>query len=215
MILSTGRNYVFVHIPKTGGTSLALALEARAMKDDIMLGDTPKAKQRRHRVQGITTKGRLWKHSTLSDIDGLVPDAVLDGLFAFTLVRNPWDRAVSYYHWLLTQRFDHPAVQLAQSVDFAGFVVHPQTLSSFRRTPAAHYMRRADGAEQCSAYIRIEHFDADAAPLVDHLGFALRLPTQNTSERCADYRTYYTDTSARLLGESCAPDIARFDYSFG
>jgi len=87
MILSTGRNYVFVHIPKTGGTSLALALEARAMKDDIMLGDTPKAKQRRHRVQGITTKGRLWKHSTLSDIDGLVPDAVLDGLFAFKIGR--------------------------------------------------------------------------------------------------------------------------------
>ena len=43
MILSRGRKYIFIHIPKTGGTSLALALEARAMKDDIMLGDTPKA----------------------------------------------------------------------------------------------------------------------------------------------------------------------------
>ena len=47
MILSLGRKYVFVHIPKTGGTSLALALEGRAMKDDIMLGDTPKARKRR------------------------------------------------------------------------------------------------------------------------------------------------------------------------
>ena len=42
MILSPGRSYVFIHAPKTGGTALALALEARAMKDDIMLGDTPK-----------------------------------------------------------------------------------------------------------------------------------------------------------------------------
>jgi hypothetical protein len=39
MIISPGRGYVFVHIPKTGGTSLALALEARAMKDDILIGD--------------------------------------------------------------------------------------------------------------------------------------------------------------------------------
>ncbi|MBA4351550.1 MAG: Type II secretory pathway, pullulanase PulA, partial [Rhodobacter sp.] len=27
MILSRGRRYVFVHIPKTGGTALTLALE--------------------------------------------------------------------------------------------------------------------------------------------------------------------------------------------
>ena len=40
MILSRGRRYLFIHIPKTGGTSMALALEARTMKDDLMLGDT-------------------------------------------------------------------------------------------------------------------------------------------------------------------------------
>ena len=43
MIISLGRKYIFVHAPKTGGTSMALALEGRAMKDDIMLGDTPKS----------------------------------------------------------------------------------------------------------------------------------------------------------------------------
>ena len=43
MIISPGRGYVFVHAPKTGGTAMALALEARAMADDILIGDTPKA----------------------------------------------------------------------------------------------------------------------------------------------------------------------------
>ena len=73
MILSRGRRYVFVHIPKTGGTSLARALEARAMKDDILIGDTPKARARRRRQAGLTARGRLWKHSTLADIEGLLP----------------------------------------------------------------------------------------------------------------------------------------------
>jgi hypothetical protein len=214
MILSLGRKYVFVHIPKTGGTSLALALEARAMKDDIMLGDTPKARKRRHRVNGIRTKGRLWKHSTLSDIDGLVPDAVMDGLFAFTLVRNPWDRAVSYYHWLLTQKFDHPAVRLAQSLDFADFITDPLMIRSLQRTPAASYMRRANGRQQCDAFIRVEHFEQDSASLVVHLGFAIDLQVVNASDRTADYRGYYSDKTARILGDCCAADIAAFGYSF-
>jgi hypothetical protein len=73
VIVSPGRGYVFVHIPKTGGTSMALALEARAMKDDILIGDTPKARRRKGRLKGASTAGRLWKHSRLSDIAGLLP----------------------------------------------------------------------------------------------------------------------------------------------
>ncbi|MCE8533970.1 sulfotransferase family 2 domain-containing protein [Ruegeria pomeroyi] len=214
MIISPGRGYIFVHIPKTGGTSLALALEARAMKDDILIGDTPKAIRRRGRLKGVRARGRLWKHSTLADIDGLIAPEALADLFAFTLVRNPWDRAVSYYHWLRVQGFDHPAVHLARRVEFEGFVTAPQTLAAFRAASAPSYMRRADGVEHCAAYIRLEHLETDLAPLTAHLGFALDMPRANRSERAADYRTYYSDRAAEALGEACASDIARFGYRF-
>ena len=70
MMISPGRRYIFVHAPKTGGTAMALALEARAMKDDIMAGDTPKAKARTGRLKTLGTATRLSKHSRLSDLDG-------------------------------------------------------------------------------------------------------------------------------------------------
>ncbi|WP_406645335.1 sulfotransferase family 2 domain-containing protein [Aliisedimentitalea scapharcae] len=214
MILSTGRSYVFVHMPKTGGTALALALEARAKSDDIMLGDTPKARNRRRRVRDAPTAGRLWKHSTLSDIQGLVPDDVLRSLFAFTLVRNPWDRCVSYYHWLRVQSFQHAAVDLARALDFEAFASHPQTTQGFRKTPARAFMQHGDGSEQCACYIRLEHFAADAAPLFDHLGFTFDLPRVNASQREQDYRGYYSAKSRQAIAESCAEDIARFGYRF-
>jgi len=214
MIISLGRQYVFVHIPKTGGTSLALALEQRAMKDDIMLGDTPKARRRRRRVDASLARGRLWKHSTLGDIDGLIARDVLGGLYAFTMVRNPWDRMVSYYHWLRQSRFRHVAVKLAHSLSFGDFATHPRICQSFRDHPAASYMQRADGGEQCNAYIRLEHFEQDAVGLADHLGFDLTVPLSNTSDRDADYRRYYTDRTADSIAECCAADIARFGYCF-
>ena len=89
MILSRGRRYIFVHIPKTGGTAMALALEGRAMADDILIGDTPKAVKRRGRIKGLETAGRLWKHSTLADIEGMVTREEMDDFLIFTLVRNP------------------------------------------------------------------------------------------------------------------------------
>ena len=214
MIISRGRSYVFVHIPKTGGTAMAQALEARAMKDDILIGDTPKAVRRRARIKALTGRGRLWKHSTLADIDGVVSAGELAEMFTFTLVRNPWDRVVSYFHWLREQTFDHPAVHLARALPFDGFVLHDQTRSSLRAQPAAEYMRDARGVERCSAYIRLEHFDADVAPLQAHLGFALELPRANASPRARDYRGYYSDSLAETVAQDCAEDIRRFGYCF-
>ena len=215
MIISRGRRYIFVHIPKTGGTALTLALEARAMKDDILIGDTPKARARKARLHGVKTAGRLWKHSTLNDIQGLVTEAELASFFTFTLVRNPWDRAVSYYHWLRAQVFAHPAVGLAKTHDFAGFLAHPQTQTAFRLWPAPAYLRDGTGAERASAFVRLEHLAQDLAPVEAHLGFKLlALPRVNASARGADYRTYYSTDSADLLARICAEDIARFGYRF-
>jgi hypothetical protein len=214
MIISGGRNYIFVHIPKTGGTSMALALEARAMADDILIGDTPKARKRRRRIEGAQSAGRLWKHSTLSDIVGLVSPRQIAEAFTFTLVRNPWDRMVSYHTWLRAQRFDHPAVQLARQLDFSAFLNHPHTAASLRAAPYGSYMRGADGTEQCSAYIRLEQLEEDTASLWAHLGFRLDIPHENRSGRGADYRTAYSDADAETLALLCSEDITRFGYVF-
>ena len=214
MIISPGRRYIFVHIPKTGGTSMAVALEARVHRDDILIGDTPKARLRRGRLGKLNARGRLWKHATLADIDGVLSPEEIAGMFTFTLVRNPWDRMVSYYHWLQEQRFDHPAVDRARALDFADFLTHPQTAASLRAAPYASYMHDVTGQERATAYLRLEHLAEDIAPLVDHLGFRPEIGHENASDRRADYRGYYEDETAARVAYFCAADIERFGYRF-
>lgn len=214
MIISPGRGYVFVHAPKTGGTSLSLALEARAMKDDILIGDTPKAKARRGRIRGLTARGRLWKHATLADIEGVLPQPALDALLCVTLVRNPWDRLVSYYHWLRAQSFDHPAVPLAKSLAFGDFLRHDHTQRSFANERYGGYVTGSNGVERPALFLRLEHLAEDIAPFEAHLGFALDIPRANASDRPADYRAMYDLESRDLVGRLCATDIARFAYGF-
>ncbi len=210
MIISTQRRYVFVHIPKTGGTSMALALEGRAAKDDILVGDTPKAQRRKTRLAALKTPGRLWKHSTLRDIGALINPA---DFFVFTLVRNPWDRMVSYYHWLRDQRFDHPAVRLAQAYDFKDFLHDPQTQMSLQKNSYQSYMIDDAGKDQCNLYARLEH-PADLAPLWKHLAFKVSIPHENRSDRQRDWRIYYDAETAEIVKEKAGEDIARFGYTF-
>ena len=215
MIISRGRRFIFVHIPKTGGTALSMALEARARKDDILIGDTPKARARRGRLARVKSAGRLWKHSTLADIAGLVSDDEVASFFTLTLVRNPWDRAVSYYHWLREQNFAHPSVGLAKALNFSGFLNHPQIRTAFSLWPAEAYMRDQHGVERASLYARLEHLDQDLVPFEAHLGFRVTpLASANPSDRARDWRPYYSEADAGLVAQICATDIARFGYGF-
>jgi len=214
MIISRGRKYIFVHAPKTGGTSLSLALEGRAMRDDLLVGDTPKAVKRRGRLKDLQTAGRLWKHSTLADIEGAVSRDGMSEMFVFTLTRNPWDRIVSYYHWLQTQTFDHPAVRAAQAHTFSDFLRQKGILAAFASQPIRSMSRDSRGKDHARLVARLETIETDLDPLWDHLGFRLAIAHVNRSERKADYRTYYSDEDADLVGQACAADVEDGCYKF-
>ena len=129
---------------------MTLALEARAKADDIIIGDTPKSKQRRKRSVDLTPAGRLWKHSTLRDIDGIVDASAMQDYFVFTIVRNLWNCMVSYYHWAREQSFDHPVIRSARDHDFAEFLHHPDVWRPLQAAPYRSYVQGPSRMDHCN-----------------------------------------------------------------
>ncbi len=214
MIISQRRGYIFVHIPKTGGTSLNFALDNIALDDDILIGNSPKSHATWQSGDG---SGRyLWKHSTLSDTAWLLPPEELEHYFTFAMVRNPWDRIVSSYTYLRMQTWLIPSVRLAKSLDFSSFLNHPMTYANQAIwNSSASYMLDANGVERATLYVRAEQIEADIHPFETHLGIGLTpLERLNTSKRAQDWRGYYSDADAALVARHCTSDIDRFGYSF-
>lgn len=192
-----------------------MALEDRAAKNDILIGDTPKAIRRRGRLDGLKASGRLWKHSTLADIHGIVSQDDMRDYFVLTLVRNPWDRMVSYYHWLKHQGFDHSAVGLAKAMEFGEFLRDERMQASFRSSPYSRYVTDKEGINHSNLYVRLENLDTDLGSFEDHLGFKLTpLNKANPSQRDSGYRQYFNSNEAELVAEFCSADIEQFGYEF-
>ncbi|MEM1233548.1 MAG: Type II secretory pathway, pullulanase PulA, partial [Pseudomonadota bacterium] len=86
--------------------------------------------------------------------------------------------------------------------------------ASLRAAPYASYVTDATGLERCNRFLRFEYLAEDCAALGRDLGLTLTLPHANRSDRPADYRRSYDESSSRRVESLCQGDIARFGYAF-
>lgn len=234
MIVSTDHQCVFVHVWKTGGTSIAIALRKE-------FGIRPpggfKLAARRanfalRRSLGLPVLG---KHAYALDIrNHLGRDYDLS--FSFGFVRNPWDWLVSWFHFVSETRMSpdtgkpwrhHQYDEIAgmSFLDFVAWVVEDGGLErSFARKHSSFAGRRPflqrDWLSDLEGNLIVDfvgHFETleeDIQLVSERLGcLGLELPHLNRSDH-RSYRTYYSPEARLAVADYFQEDIQTFGYSF-
>ena len=175
---------VFVHIPRTAGTSMT---KARGIKK-------PKLRRKlMERYGPIITFG----HRMLANLQ------MPEGSFTFSFCRNPYDRAVSM--WALSQ-----ASKNQPRMTFAEFCrnLNNWTWGHRIRIPQSDWL---DGGE-LDFLGRFENLAGDFGILCDKLGFKrIELPHENKSER-GPWQDYSDRETRDIIREFYAQDFERFGY---
>ncbi|MFZ5483788.1 MAG: sulfotransferase family 2 domain-containing protein [Pseudomonadota bacterium] len=217
MLLSPRYKFLFVHIAKTGGTSVRAALERVRRRDPWYWLMWPC--HRMSHLTGHRLGTKFPRHAHAIAAQEMLPKDFYDSLFKFAFVRNPWDLQVSSFHHIRRERPHY----MEGRDNFADFL-------RWKLDPARPYQFHIDTSiELQSDYLidlhdhlivdfvgRYERLHEDFAEACRRIGIAgPELPhRRQATDRRRDYREYYDDATADLVARHFARDIDRFGYRF-
>jgi len=219
VILSTSHRFIFVHVPKTAGTAMTAALEPFAVTGTR----TPFRRALRWLpVREAPDRAYFRKHETAADMRAKLGPEVFNGFFRFSVVRNPFDHAVSHYEYLKEFRNAKKAAEFA-AMSFADYLDWRTTargmfVPSFSVLPdQAHWLIDRAGALLVDRVIRFEALSESWPGLMADLGLpGVELRYVNRTQAKSDKRplvSYYDPATADRVRSLYARDFDLFGYS--
>jgi hypothetical protein len=198
-MLSQDHNFIFIHIPKCGGTSIEHAFNVGLNRLDI---------------KGLTGRHNkvLLQHLKFSEIENQT-EIDISNYFKFTFVRNPWSREVSSF--LYEKRF----VKRPGGVqnDFKDFLKNPRYMNPQHAFCQFDYITNSNGEPSLDFIGKFENLQQDFDRICNKIGVPQKkLPHSCKSNfRNKPYVGFYNSTTKKMVAEKYAKDIEYFGYKFG
>lgn len=217
MLLSLKHKFLFVHIAKTGGTSIRNTLSRYKWDDPYRIPQF--ICSRISALTGHRIGAKFPRHAKLIAAKEMLPADVFNELFKFGFVRNPWDLQVSSYHHIRRER---PGL-ISQINDFEDFLRWkfdperpPQYHADMSTELQIDYLVDLHGQRIADFVGRYEFFAEDFEEACHRIGIPgpKLAHDRKANDRRKDYREYYTDTTAEMVARHYEPDIRAFAYRF-
>ena len=208
MLVSESHQFLFVHVPRTGGTSMRQILtpystqgsKGRVNKLWSRLGLAPW--NRRH----------FPVHTALSQAEAQLPRQVFRDYFKFAFVRNPWERMASHYQALTLDR-GHPRHDKVRSLaDFAEYLSYEANRG---KAFQSLLVTEASGKLGLDFLGRFENLAADFSDVCARIGIDADLPYLNQANPNGyNWREMYNSSCQALVAKHWAQEIEMLGYAF-
>ena len=161
-------------------------------------------------------------HITLNQYVNIFKPKELMDYFKFTIVRNPWDRIVSAYHFLEAGGFGPEDKQwfdkeLRQFKDFNDFVLnwvnHENIQKWHHFRPQYHYMLEDNNKVELDFLGFVENIDNDFQYITQRLGVTSKITKSNNSKH-KSYIEYYNNQTKDIIADIYEKDIDMLGYDF-
>lgn len=186
------RGFIFIHIPKTAGTSLRTALS-------------------------LNSKG---SHLPLSYYER-VHNEGYKKFFKFCFVRNPWSRLYSTYNYILSRNYGDEDIKwklCLKSLDsFENFVLRylsgDNIIKNFALAPQYKFIVNSCDVVSVDFVGRFESIESDYASIRDRVGGLHRLERENVGIS-NNYKEVYNAKMIDKVYNLYKRDVIEFGYEF-
>lgn len=137
-----------------------------------------------------------------------------DKYYSFAILRNPWDRVVSFYHFGLSNSKSIWS-KWAKSKDFESFVKCEEVIKLLKQYNFYNFVCNKNGDSLINKIIKLENINNELPLLLKSLNINLKIdiPKLNSTQR-SDYRNYYNDDTINLIKQYFHSDIEFGKYTF-
>jgi len=199
---------IFVHINKTGGSSIVRALNMLQihLSVDLIFSSELKGDDQFKIWEGW----KLGKRRTTYNWDELINiKKYWNDYTKFSIVRNPWDRVVSDFFYCKKENYVQKELTFREEV-----IYNKDNLERWKQ-PCYDWLT-LNGKMAVENILRFENLNDDFQKMCSQLNLptTIKLPHLNKTKH-KHYTEYYDDETREIVAEKYAKDIEYFGYKFG
>ena len=189
-LISDSARFVFVHIPKTGGTSVRAALA-------------------NHATDRYFERSPVTKHLRAREVLSQHPSVPFDDYFTFAIARNPYDLLVSFWTYKMENPFHPDYVNVARLGSFTAWAEQHVRQPGMAQTCFTH---DETGNQLVDDVGRFEDLGSDFATIAAKLGGDVgELRHENASSRRPS-DDMITPQLREIVADAWSDDFANFGY---